>query len=124
MGNAPSLQHVSPPSALSGTQYLDSKGTSCKSEAPLRRVSLSLQAAISPHPASLHLFRPSVEVVDGVFNSLGSTLFSLSHLLTSFYLLPALGVKLHPPGIFPFHLYVKLRLSQSSSITLLLKSPG
>lgn len=104
-----------------------SAGTSCKSQAPLGCVSLSLQAslrAISPYPTSLHLFKPFAEVIDGVFNSLWSTLFSLSCHLTSFYLLPASGVKLHPPGIFPFHLYIKLHLSQSSSITLLLKSPG
>lgn len=65
-----------------------------------------------------------MEVIDGVFNTLQSKLFHLSCLLTSFYLSPALGVKLHPPGVFPFHLYIKLRLSQRSSIILLLKSPG
>lgn len=129
----PSLQHASLPSAPSGIQYLDSKclsrfnrkaTTSCKSQALLRCVSLSLQAAVSPHPTSLHLFKPFVEVSDGIFNSPWSTLFSLSCLLTSFYLSPALGIKICPPGMFPFHLYIKLCLSQSSSITLLLKSPG
>lgn len=101
-----------------------SVGTSCQSQALLVCVSLSRQALLSPHPTSLHLFKHFVEVIGDIFNSLQSKLFSLSCLLTSFCLSLASVVKLYPPGIFPFHLSIKLHLSQSSSITLLLKSPG
>lgn len=76
------------------------------------------------HVPALHLCKPLVEVMHGVFNNLGRRMLSLSHLLTCFYLLPVLGVMLHPPGFLPFPLYVKLCLNQSSSITFLLRSPG
>lgn len=70
-----------------------------------------------PKCLSLHLCKSFVEAMNGICNTPGSRILSLSHLLTFFYLLPVLGLMLHTPGFLPFPLYIKLCLNQSNSIT-------
>lgn len=134
VGDAPSPQGVSLPSAFLEIQRLVSKRLLQMDKerrqilqvpgSPWIYIPAAAGGCLPAHSLTLHLCKTFVEVMQGVFNTPGSRMLSLNHLLTSFYLFPVLGVVLHPPGFPPFPLYIKLRLNQSSSITFLLRSPG